>query len=125
MIAFARIPPAATCCFLIGAATCGPVAWCRADIVTLKHGMMIQGSPDTIASVKEDPLKAKGEVQLKQILIVDNQLTRTFVPTKQLTGEITKPAIVALEKIQLPGKKVAAAGHQIYSVGMPLRIDPF
>src|SRR5262245_45412740 len=95
-----------------------------ADIVTLKNGMTLDGSPATISSFKSDPLSGAGETGIKQILIVDNQLTRTFVPTKQLAREFGKPPAVSAERIPL-FQHVPAAGQQINVVGRPLRIDPF
>jgi predicted esterase len=94
------------------------------DTVTLKNGMTLDGSPSTISSLKSDPLSGAGETSVKQILIVDNQLTRTFVPTKQIAREFGKPPAVSTERITL-FQHVPAAGQQINVVGRPLRIDPF
>ncbi|HMC10876.1 MAG TPA: peptidase [Pirellulaceae bacterium] len=94
------------------------------DIVTLNNGMTIDGEPQRISSVGSDPLKGIGETGVKQILLIDNRLTRTFVPTKQLAKELVKPAAVGMERIPLQ-QRIPAAGNQISVVGMPLRIDPF
>jgi pimeloyl-ACP methyl ester carboxylesterase len=95
-----------------------------ADIVTLKNGVTLDGSPAPISSLKADPLSGAGETGLKQILVVDNQLTRTFVPTKQIAKEFGKPPAVSTERIPLV-QRVPTSGQQISVVGMPLRIDPF
>src|SRR4051812_22722806 len=71
------------------------------DTITLKNGMILEGSPSPIGSVAVDPLKSVGATGLQQILIVDNQLSRTFVPTKQLAKEFGKSPAVGLEKIPL------------------------
>jgi predicted esterase len=109
---------------LVAAAGLWPAA-AGADVITLKNGMIIEGTPEQIASMQNDPSKGRGPTDVMQILIVDNQLTRTFVTKKQLARELGKPPAIATERILLPGKKIAAAGRQIYSVGQPIRIDPF
>ena len=88
--------------------------------------MILEGSPSTIGSVAADPLKGTGNTELKQILIVDNQLTRTFVPTKQLAKDFGKQAAVGLERIPL-FQRIPSSGNAISVVGMPLPPidDPF
>jgi predicted esterase len=104
--------------------------WCLPDLTfadntyTLKNGMILEGSPGTISSVAADPLKGSGPTDLKLILIIDDQLRRVFVPTKQVVGEIGRPAAVGMVKIPL-FQKVANQGQTISAVGMPLRMDPF
>jgi predicted esterase len=93
------------------------------DTITLRNGMILEGSPSAIGSVAADPLKSVGVTDLRQIEIIDNQLSRTFVPTKQITKVGTSPA-VGLEKISL-FQRIPAAGQAISAVGMPLRIDSF
>src|SRR6476659_8382911 len=93
-----------------------------ADTITLKNGMILEGSPAPIGSVAADPLKGVGATGLQQIVIVDNQLSRTFVPTKQIAKEFGKSAAVGLEKIPM-FQRIPAAGQPISVVGMPLRID--
>jgi len=95
-----------------------------ADTITLKNGMILEGSPSPIGSVAGDPLKGVGVTGLQQIVIVDNQLSRTFVPTKQIAKEFGKSAAVGLEKIPL-FQRIPAAGRPISVVGRPIRIDSF
>src|SRR4051812_44086146 len=54
-------------------------ALARAETFTLGNGVTLEGSYSTISSVGSDPLKAVGSTELKQIAIIDNRLTRTFV----------------------------------------------
>jgi predicted esterase len=110
--------------FLMTAAALLPPAIAAADIATLNNGMTVEGSWDKIASVAADPLKATGETGLKQIVIMDNQLTRTFFPTKQIAREFAQPPAVSMERISL-FQRIPANGQQISVVGLPLRIDPF
>ncbi len=93
-----------------------------ADIVTLTNGMILEGDPQPIASLKSDPGAAASE--LTQILAIDNRLTRTYVAKKQLAKELGRPAAVAMERIPLP-QRIPVAGNAISVVGMPQRIDPF
>ena len=55
-----------------------------ADTFTLDNGMVLEGNYDKIASIAVDPLKASGPTGVELIVVVDNGLTRTFVPTKQI-----------------------------------------
>ena len=50
-----------------------------ADVITLKNGMILEGDPQPIPTLKADPLAPSGE--LTQILAIDNRLTRTSVAT--------------------------------------------
>ncbi len=93
-----------------------------ADIITLKNGMILEGDPQPIPSLKSDPTAPSTE--LTQILAIDNRLTRTYVATKQLAKEFGKPAAVALERIPLQ-QRIPVSGNAIQVVGMPQRIDPF
>jgi predicted esterase len=93
----------------------------RADVVTLNNGMVLEGSVAPITSVGADPTATAED--LRQIIIVDNQLTRTFVPTKQLAKELGVGPAIALERIPI-SQKVATAGRPIGSVGT-FRVDPF
>lgn len=96
-----------------------------ADTATLKNGMVIEGFWSTISSVGADPLKPAGETGLKQIVVMDTQLTRVFFPTKQLAKEFGTSPAVAMERIVLPGRRIPTSGQRIVVVGMPLRIEPF
>jgi predicted esterase len=97
-----------------------------ADVATLKNGMTLEGSWSPISSLFADPTKAAGAggVQLKRIVVLDNQLTRTFFGTNQLAKEFTPSPPIRAEKI-LVTQKVATAGLRIGSVGSPIRSDPF
>lgn len=97
----------------------------RADIATLKNGMVIEGHWSTISTVGADPLRPAGETGLKQIVVMDTQLTRVFFPTKQLAKEFGASPAVAMERIVLPGRRIPTSGQRIVVVGMPLRIEPF
>ena len=110
--------------FLLAAAAGAALGVAKADVTTLKNGMVVEGSVSKISSVSSDPLKATGETGLKQIVIVDNQLTRTFFPTKQVTDFKTPPP-ASMERITLQ-QRIPSSGQSVSTVGMPLRTpDPF
>jgi len=110
--------------WMIAAALCLLAGVGNADTVTLNNGMVLDGSFDKASSIAADPTKAAGPTGLELILIVDNQLTRTFVPTRQIRA-VAPPAAVATERITLPGRRIPTGGNTISVVGMPLFIGPF
>jgi predicted esterase len=93
-----------------------------ADILTLKNGMTVEGSVTQVASVESDPLKPPGD-GIKPIVVVDNGLTRTLFPTKQLE-KFETPAVINSERIKVL-QRIPASGQSVSVVGLPLRIDPF
>lgn len=103
---------------LAGAFHCTPSP---GETVTLKCGMTFEGSLAPIASIGGDPFKAASD--LERIVIIDNQLTRTFVGKSQII-KIDTPAATSPERIKVD-QKVATAGRPIHSVGPILRNDPF
>lgn len=100
-----------------------PATSAQADTITLKNGMRLEGAPSTIGSVAADPLKGVGATDVKPILVVDNQLTRTFVRAKEVTDNVTA-AGAGQERVPI-FQRTPAAGNPISAVGRPLRIDPF
>jgi len=114
--AYGRWMPALAICLLAQAAS--------ADTFTLDNGMVLEGNYDKIASIAVDPLKAAGPTGVELIVVVDNGLTRTFVPSKQIRNFVPGAA-ANQEKIILPGRRIPAAGTKIQSAGMPLSIGPF
>src|SRR6478609_11775045 len=86
----------------LSTALLSPAAWLacsvQADTITLKNGMRLEGTPSTIGSVQADPLKGTGATDVKPILIVDNQLTRTFVRQKEVANYSTAVA-AGMERI--------------------------
>lgn len=95
----------------------------HADTFTLKNGLIIEGTPGKIGSIGADPLKAVGATDLKQIVLVDNQLTRTFFGTNQVAA-ISSGAPKPAEKFLIQ-QRVAAAGGAVGGVGPIVRVTPF
>lgn len=97
---------------------CGAAA--LGETLTLKNGMLLEGSFSPISSVGADPLNQNAAVQ--QIVVVDNQLTRAFVGTNQV-AQINPAVAISMERIKIP-QKVAVAGSVIGGVGS-IRVDLF
>ncbi len=96
-----------------------------ADVATLKNGMQFEGSVGRIASLGEDPMNPRGgggAVKSKQIVLVDDDLRRTFFSTIQ-TQSIT-PKQSSLERIRIE-QRVAKGNRRIGAVGPIVQITPF
>ena len=99
----------------VGTALCLLSVSGRADIATLKNGMSVDGNWLPIGSMHADPTKgAGGNVPLKQIVVLNNQLTRTFFGTNQLAKEFTPSPAIRNEtiKIQQTGSPMRRPGSQ-------------
>ena len=95
----------------------------HADTFTLKNGLIVEGTPGKISSIGADPLKAVGATDIKQIVLVDNQLTRTFFGTNQVAAVAVPPPVTA-EKFLIQ-QRVAVAGGSVGGVGPIIRVTPF
>jgi predicted esterase len=93
------------------------------ETFTLKNGLTLEGTPGKIGSIGADPLKAIGATDLKQIVLIDNQLTRTFVGTNQIAAVAERPPAIG-EKFLIQ-QRVAVAGRTIGGVGPIIRVTPF
>jgi len=76
---------------LVAAATCFAIADAKADTITLKNGMILEGTPSTIGSVAADPLKGDRqsgltprELQVLQ-LICDGKSNREIAAALELS----------------------------------------
>jgi hypothetical protein len=98
---------------------CAPIS--RGETVTMKNGMTLEGSLAPLLKIGGDPLNPGADVQ--RIVLIDNQLTRTFVGRNQVL-KIDTPAPTSMERIKVE-QRVATHGRPIGSVGPILRDDPF
>lgn len=97
----------------------------HAEIVTLKNGMQFEGRVGKIASLGEDPLNPQGtagEVKVKQIVLVDDDLRRTFFFSGQTQSVVPEQA--NLERIRIE-QRVAGGKRRVAAVGPILRVWPF
>ncbi len=94
----------------------------------MRDGRVIEGALGTVAGLAENPLKTqRGEAPaVRPILMVDNNLTRTFVSKTQVlkTQEGNDKQPLAFVKIQIP-QRVAIVGHHIARLGPIVRMEPF
>ncbi len=99
----------------------------RGDVLTLSNGMQLEGKIGKIAKIGQDPLSALSSpdaVDVKQIVIVDDEMRRTFVPSKMVAAEPVLGPGAATERIKIE-QRVAAVGRRIGSVGPIIRITAF
>lgn len=115
----------------LGSGLCGVllaaslVGTARADIVTLKNGMQFEGVVGKIGSLGEDPLNpqgAAGEIKVRQIVFVDDDLRRTFF--SQIQVQAVVPSQQNMEKIRVE-QRVAKGTRRVAAVGPIVRVTPF
>jgi hypothetical protein len=92
------------------------------EVVTLKNNVQLEGAVGTIDSLNPNPLVTPSAV--KSILFADDDLRRTFFGSNQLAAKPAESPAVRVERIPIP-QRVAKNGNQIFSVGMPIREQPF
>ncbi|MBI1247412.1 peptidase [bacterium] len=100
---------------------CLPVV-AMATIVELKNGMRLEGSVGKIASMSNDPLKSSGggAVNNELIVLVDDDLKRTFVSTYQVQ-DVQEVAPLPVERIKIE-QDVTESGQAVHAVGEGIRI---
>lgn len=96
-----------------------------ATIVELKNGMRLEGSVGKVASMSDDPLKTPtaGAVDVQLIVLVDNDLKRTFVSTYQVQ-DVQEAAPAPVERIKID-QRVAVNGSAVHAVGEGIRVTPW
>ncbi|MFV1967604.1 MAG: dienelactone hydrolase family protein [Pirellulaceae bacterium] len=98
----------------------------RAAVVTAKSGMQFDGNVDRIGSLNENPLNPSrpgGEVTVRPIVIIDDNLRRIFMAFSQVASTAESPPVV-MERIKID-QRVQDAGRRISSVGPLLKVTPF
>jgi len=94
--------------------------------ITLKDGRVLKGKLAPISGLSETPQPAApdGEGPLQLIVMVDDDLRRTFVSTRQVQQVGQEGPATAMEKFVLR-QRVLHNGPTIKHVGPILRITPF
>lgn len=111
---------------VIGLILTGSIQSGLAAVVTMKSGMQFRGKVSKIGSLNENPLnpnRTVGGVDVKPIVILDDELRWAFVPNQQVASFAESPAS-GHEKIVV-NQRVASAGRRVSSVGPIIRITPF
>ncbi|MCA9234198.1 MAG: hypothetical protein KDA44_01920 [Planctomycetales bacterium] len=109
----------------LAAVACG-AGRAPAQKLLLKDGSVLVGKLDQVGGIAETPDKQPpqaGQVPVRPILIVDDELRRTFVPKFQVQ-EILDGAPEQLIRIS-PWQNVAHGGGKLLSVGPAINITPF
>ncbi|NLF73517.1 MAG: tetratricopeptide repeat protein [Candidatus Anammoximicrobium sp.] len=113
----------------VGGAILLAAAWwtaaAEADVATLRNGMQFEGSIGKIGSLGEDPLNPQssaGQVKVRQIVFVDDNLRRTFF--SQIQTQAIVPGQANVEKIRVE-QRVAKGTRRVAAVGPIIRITPF
>ncbi len=99
-----------------------------AEVVTLKNGMQLKGTLTRVQSLNQNPLlefKGGGNVDVRKIVLVDDDLRRTFVSSNNVRSDgIAADDGVSLAKINI-SKRIARNARRIGAVGSILRVTPF
>jgi len=94
--------------------------------VVLKDGRVLSGKLAMISTLAEIPRASQGnsEGPLQLIVLLDDDLRRTFVSKRQLKEVKPQDAAEAPEKFRLHQRSLRA-GNQVRQVGPALRVQPF
>lgn len=98
----------------------------EAQRIRLKDGRVLQGKMMPISGVADtiaDLSDPEGETKATPILVIDDDLRRTFVPKLHL-AEVIDQAPEQMVRIKL-WQNVAKAGNTVGSVGPSLNVTPF
>jgi len=111
----------------LGAPT--PQRQSTAETLILKNGMRLEGTVGKIAALGQNPLAPTGgggKIHNQLIVLVDDELTRTFVCTFQVQEKLNNPP-APLERIKIE-QRVARQGPRVGGVGSIINIgkwDPW
>lgn len=111
---------------LIFAAASQAVTPLVADSIVLKNGMQLDGTLGKISNLGQNPLAptgSSGQIKNQLIVIVDDDLRRTFVSTYQVQSRLPAPP-APLERIEIR-QRVAERGPRVAGVGSIIRVTPF
>ncbi|MFT7643689.1 MAG: hypothetical protein ACI9G1_005455, partial [Pirellulaceae bacterium] len=100
----------------------GPM--CTAGVVTMNSGVVLEGRMGKIHSLADDPWNPQGggAVKVKQIVILDDGLTRRYVSSK--LRSVAENDRVAPQVINIH-QRVQESGRRIAGVGPLMRVQPF
>lgn len=105
------------------ACTCGPAL---AASISLKDGRILDGKLALLSGIADNPMNAANgnAPNVRRILMVDDDLRRTFVPKVQAAAVNEADSGEVLEKIRV-FQRVAAAGARIGHVGDIVNVTPW
>lgn len=98
----------------------------RATEVVLDDGRKLKGAMAPIASMANVPKVPDPETggPIRMILMVDDELRRTFVPKRQVREVLPDAAAPMVERFNIK-QRIPSGGRMVKSIGPIVRIEPF
>lgn len=101
---------------------------CPATTLRMRDGRILEGSIGQVGGLAENAIAIQrsggGEPAVRPILVIDDNLRRTFVPKFQVAKVEEADSSEAVEKIHVK-QRVAEAGSHIGRIGQIIRITDF
>ena len=91
------------------------------DNVTLKNGAQFEGKLGKITGIGESPSEGMAAGKITAVMLIDDELRRVFVPTKQVAA-VAVGAPIGVERIKID-QKVATVGKGVPAVGPIIGIE--
>ena len=106
--------------------TAGPIGESRAAEVILKDGRALRGKLGRVAGLAElpKPIQADSGAPIQNIILLDDNLRRTFV-SDRLVREVVQEENRQVEEKFNVRQRVLRGGQAIRTLGSPMRIQPF
>lgn len=98
----------------------------RATEITLRNGTRLSGVVGKITGLAQDPTNPDptgGQITVSQIVLVDDEIRRVFVPSKQVAARAEGEPVVE-ERIRIP-QRVPISGRRINVIGAIYAISEF
>ena len=108
-------------CFLCGS---WAIESARAAEVIMKDGRVLYGKLGKVSNLRESAAAATSETAIPNIVLLDDDLRRIFVPEKQIREVRPEENRQIDEKFTIR-QRVLRTGQSIMGVGRPLSIEPF
>ncbi|MCH7728622.1 MAG: peptidase [Planctomycetes bacterium] len=89
-------------------------------VVTLKNGVQFEGKLGKITGIGESPFEGTAADKITAVMLIDDELRRVFVPTKQVAA-VAESEPTGEERIKID-QKVATVGFRVTAVGPIIRI---
>ncbi len=94
--------------------------------ITLKNGTRVSGASGRISGLNQDPNNPDptgGEITVSQIILLDDQIRRVYIPSKQVAAVADGDPVVE-EKIRIQ-QRVPRTGRKISAIGAIHGVTPF
>lgn len=108
-------------CFLSGSCL---IESARATEVIMKDGRVLHGKMGKVSNLRESPAAQNSPTAIPNIILLDDDLRRVFVPEKQLREVRQEENRQVEEKFSIR-QRVLRTGQSIQGVGRPLDVEAF